>query len=365
MKYSCVALRGLAYTLPDEIVTSTELEARLEPLYRRLRLPEGRLELMTGIRERRFWPPGTLPGDHSIVTVRKLLETSEIDPAEVGMLVHASVCRDYIEPATACRVHHAAGLLPECLVYDVSNACLGILNGMIQVANAIELGQVRAGIVVGTEDSRPIVENTIHLLNTDESLTREQMKLAVATLTLGSGSVAVLLTHRDLNRAGRGTAGRILAAHGRAHTVGNALCRGTYQSVPAADGSVASVAPVMQTDSEQLLVEGIAAAQPTFRDFLSEAGWSRTAIARTICHQVGSAHRKLMLSTLELDPARDFTTYETLGNTGSVALPITLAKAGESGALLCGDRVALMGIGSGINVLMMAVEWQGVPDPDR
>jgi 3-oxoacyl-[acyl-carrier-protein] synthase-3 len=236
---------------------------------------------------------------------------------------------------------------------------------MIQVANAIELGQVRAGIVVGTEDSRPIVENTIHLLNTDESLTREQMKLAVATLTLGSGSVAVLLTHRDLNRAGRGTAGRILAAHGRAHTVGNALCRGTYQSVPAADGSVASVAPVMQTDSEQLLVEGIAAAQPTFRDFLSEAGWSRTAIARTICHQVGSAHRKLMLSTLELDPARDFTTYETLGNTGSVALPITLAKAGESGALLCGDRVALMGIGSGINVLMMAVEWQGVPDPDR
>lgn len=359
MKYANVAIEGLAYTLPDEIVTSAELEARLAPLYTRLRLPEGRLELMTGIRERRFWPASTLPGDHSIVTVRKLLESSSIDPAEVCMLVHASVCRDYIEPATACRVHHDAELPDDCLVYDVSNACLGILNGMIQVANAIELGQVRAGIVVGTEDARPIVENTIRVLNSDESLTRDQMKLAVATLTLGSGSVAVLLTHRDLNSAGRGAAGQILAAHGRAHTVGNALCRGTYQPVPAADGSMTSVAPVMLTDSEQLLVEGIAAAGPTFEGFLRETGWLRGDIARTICHQVGSAHRKLMLSTLELDPARDFTSYETLGNTGSVALPITLAMAAEAGVLSAGERVALMGIGSGVNVLMMGVEWQG------
>jgi 3-oxoacyl-[acyl-carrier-protein] synthase-3 len=225
---------------------------------------------------------------------------------------------------------------------------------MIQVANAIELGQVRAGIVVGTEDSRPIVENTIRILNTDQSLTRDQMKLAVATLTLGSGSVAVLLTHRDLSRSGS----RILAAHGRAHTMAHALCRGNYQPMPDANGLWSSVAPVMQTDSEQLLVEGIAAARPTFHGFLCEAGWDRSDIARTICHQVGSAHRKLLLNTLELDPALDFTTYEELGNTGSVALPITLAKAAVAGALQPGDHAALMGIGSGVNVLMMAVEWQ-------
>ncbi len=355
MKYTNVALERICYTLPGEVVTSTEIEARLAPLYRRLRLPEGRLELMTGIRERRFWPAGSLPGDHSIVTVRKLLEASDIDPAEVGMLVHASVCRDYIEPATASRVHHEAGLSADCLVYDVSNACLGILNGMIQVANAIELGQINAGIVVGTEDARPLVENTIRGLNQDETLTRDQMKLAVATLTLGSGSVAVLLRHRRAAQTG----GRLLAAHARAHTVGNALCRGNYQPVPATDDSAPTVAPWMQTDSEQLLVAGVAAAQPAFADFLTQAGWSRGDIARTICHQVGSAHRKLLLNTLELDPARDFTTFEMLGNTGAVALPITLARASEAGALQAGDRAALMGIGSGVNVLMMAVEWRG------
>ena len=53
------------------------------------------------------------------------------------------------------------------MIYDVSNACLGLLNGMVQVANMIELGQIRAGLVVGTECGRELVENTIAQLNSD------------------------------------------------------------------------------------------------------------------------------------------------------------------------------------------------------
>ena len=60
---------------------------------------------------------------------------------------------------------------------------------------------------------------------------------------------------------------------------------------------------------------------------------------------------------LGLDLARDFSTFETLGNTGSVALPATLALAAEAGAVKAGDRVALLGIGSGLNCLMLALEW--------
>ena len=41
MQYQHVCLEALAYTLPDERVTSDEIEARLAPLYRRLRLPAG------------------------------------------------------------------------------------------------------------------------------------------------------------------------------------------------------------------------------------------------------------------------------------------------------------------------------------
>ena len=167
MHFRRVCLESFGYTLPDEIVTTAELERRLAPLYERLRLPEGRLELMTGIRERRFFPPGTRPSTISIESARKAIEASGIDPRYFGALIHGSVCRDFLEPATACRVHHGLDLPSEAMIYDVSNACLGLLNGMVQVASMIELGQIRAGVVVGTECGRELVENTIELLNAD------------------------------------------------------------------------------------------------------------------------------------------------------------------------------------------------------
>ncbi|MEX0677214.1 MAG: 3-oxoacyl-ACP synthase III, partial [Pirellulales bacterium] len=138
MQYHNVCLEALVYTLPDEIVTSGRLEGQLEPLYRRLRLPEGRLELMTGILERRFWPPDTLPSQMSSLTAAKLIDAAAIEKRHIGAVVHASVCRDYLEPATACAVHRQLGLGADCMIYDVSNACLGILNGIVQVADMIE-----------------------------------------------------------------------------------------------------------------------------------------------------------------------------------------------------------------------------------
>src|SRR4051794_14853055 len=116
MHYRHVCLESLGYTIPDEIISSDEIEGRLEPLYSRLRLPEGRLELMSGIRERRLWPRGTRPGDKSIESGRRAIEPTGIDPREIGCLIHGSVCRDQLEPATACRVHDALQLPEECLV---------------------------------------------------------------------------------------------------------------------------------------------------------------------------------------------------------------------------------------------------------
>ena len=64
------------------------------------------------------------------------------------MLIYAGVCREQFEPATACAVAADLGISPDAAVYDLSNACLGVLNGIVDVANRIELGQCRAGLVV-------------------------------------------------------------------------------------------------------------------------------------------------------------------------------------------------------------------------
>ena len=189
MKYQNVCVEGFGYTLAEEIVTSEEIETWLKPLYDRLRLSPGRLEMLTGIRQRRFWPRGELPSQKSVESAARALQAASVDPREIGCLIHASVCRDFLEPATACTVHHRLGLPHECLIYDVSNACLGILDGIVQVANMIELGQIRAGLVVGTEGGRQLVETTIARLNADTTLGRNELKRAIASLTIGSGSV--------------------------------------------------------------------------------------------------------------------------------------------------------------------------------
>jgi len=348
MRYQNVCLEALACTLPDEIVTSAELEARLEPVYRRLRLPEGRLELMTGIRQRRFWPAGMLPSRKSIETGEKAIRQAGIDRGRIGALIHGSVCRDYLEPATACGVHHGLGLREECLVYDVSNACLGLLNGIVQVANMIELGQIEAGLVVGTESSRSLVEATIAYLNQTTTLSRKDIKSAVASLTIGSGSAAILLADRRVSRTGH----RLLGGVARANSQFCRLCHNDR------DESVGSgMEPLMWTDSERLMHEGVETARRAFDAFLETVGWTRQTLQKTFCHQVGRAHQKLLFEALGLDPALDFTTLERLGNTGSVALPMTAAIGVDEGHLKSGDRAALLGIGSGINVVMLAIEW--------
>jgi 3-oxoacyl-[acyl-carrier-protein] synthase-3 len=342
MHFRRVFLESFGYTLPDEIVTTAELEQRLAPLYERLKLPEGRLELMTGIRERRFFPPGTRPSAISIESARKAIEASGIDRRNFGALIHGSVCRDFLEPATACRVHHGVELPNEAMIYDLSNACLGLLNGIVQVASMIELGQIRAGVVVGTECGRELVENTIAMLNADTTLTRESVKNSIASLTIGSASVAIVLCDEELSQTGN----RLTTAAAYCDTSQHDLCQSH------------GLKAIMQTDSEELMRQGIAAGVQTFDRFLAAAGWEPEEIDRTFGHQVGAAHRKLMLESLGLKSANDFATLETLGNTGSAALPITMALGVEQGLLRANDRVAMLGIGSGINCLMLAVEWQ-------
>lgn len=347
MRYQRVAIENLACTLPEEVVTTAEIERRLAPLYERLRLPAGRLELMTGIRERRFFPAGCSIGEISAFTANKAIEATGINRRHFGALIHGSVCRDHLEPATACRVHHILGLPASCAVYDVSNACLGILTGALQIANMIELGQVRAGIVVGTECGRALVENTIAQLNADHSLTRASIKNSIASLTIGSASAAIVLCERELSRTGN----KLISATAQSNTTHHALCRSE------------GLSQVMQTDSEQLMREGVAIGIATFERFLDDAGWTRDKIDRTFCHQVGVAHRKLLLESLQLDPSHDFSTFEYLGNTGSAALPATMSIGIEQDFVTPGQRIAMLGIGSGINCTMLAVEWNAGSRP--
>ena len=329
-------------------MTSDDLEQQLGPIYDRLSLPYGRLELMTGIRERRFFDPGTLPGQISVQAARIAIDASGLDRRHFGALVHGSVCRDQMEPATAAAVHAGAELPANGMILDVSNACLGLMNGMLLVANMIESGQIHAGVVVGTETGRDLVEGTVDSLLGDESATRNSIKSAFASLTIGSGSAAIVLCDRRLSKTGT----RLLGGAVRNDTTAHNLCAGGV--APSAGGDHR---PRMETDSEALLHAGVSLAAATWDATKQDLSWANDDVDRVFTHQVGKAHRKLLLDRLQLDPEIDSPTVEYLGNTGAVALPMALSIGREEGRLQKGHKVGLLGIGSGLSAIMLGLEW--------
>jgi 3-oxoacyl-[acyl-carrier-protein] synthase III len=346
MLYSRVSIDAFGYELPPNVVTSGDLEKRLEPVYQALHFQKGQLEAITGIRERRFWDPDFNMHKGATKAAQKALEVSRITKDDIGLLIYGGVCRDNLEPATACAIAHGLDLDPGTQIYDVSNACLGILNGMVQTANAIELGQIRAGLIVSCESARQIIDITIdRLLKTKDM---EVFKKTIATLTGGSGAVAVLLADRSLSESGH----RILGGVARSAAEHHRLCVwGPDTGIPA------SGLHLMETDSVAVLQNGVPLGIETFNALRRKLAWSDDQPDKIICHQVGATHQRNILDAIGIPPSKDFTTFKYLGNVGTVSLPITAAIADEREFLLPGDRVGFLGIGSGLNCLMLGMEW--------
>lgn len=336
MKYTKVHVNAIGYELGPVVVTSSELEKRIEPMLSALHVPLGQLEALTGIQERRWWEPGFELSEGAARAARKALEQAGVPAADLGVIAYTGVCREHSEPATAAAVAHKLGAAPGTAVYDISNACLGVLNGMLDVANRIELGQIKAGLVVSCETSREINEAMIaHMLARRDF---ENFRLSLATLTGGSGAVAVLLTD---------------GSFGPGHILLGGVCR----TAPEHHKLCIWHRDHMSTDATAVLKHGVALGKATWDAFLQELSLAPSGVNKVICHQVGGAHKKSVLEAMGIPEEKDFSTYQYLGNMGTAALPTAAAIAGERDFLAPGDTVAFLGIGSGLNTIMLAIEW--------
>jgi 3-oxoacyl-[acyl-carrier-protein] synthase-3 len=350
MTYSKVYLDSIGYEIAPIVVSSVEIERRLEGLYAALHLAEGQLEALTGIVERRWWEGDYRLSDGAAAAARRALDAANVGAEQLEVLIYGAVCREYFEPATACRVASLLGVSPEAAVYDVSNACLGVLNGMVEIANRIEFGQIRAGMVVACEASREINEIVIAQLLQKKRM--DFFKLSLATLTGGSGAVAVLLTDGSFSTARRR---RLLGGVSRAAPQFHGLCRWGIQADHPGDAH--HYHHFTATDSAAVLSHGVELGVRTWQAFLQRLGWSGDQVDKVICHQVGSSHRDTILRLLEIPESKDFPTYPYLGNMGTVSLPLTAGLAEDREFLAPGDRVAFLGIGSGLNCMMLGLEW--------
>ena len=352
MRFQHVCIEAFGYALPKESYSSLVIEEQLAPLYQRLGLTPGRLEQLTGVAERRLWPLGTRPSSVAAEAAEDLFSRQNLTAAElqqfkgeIDLLIFTGVCRDALEPATASVVHHRLGLAPSCMVLDLSNACLGFLNAMTLASSLIERGDAKRALIVSGENAAPLYEHTLRELK--DSNSEELFRQRLVNLTLGSAAVACTLVHSSSVTAPEVSSRRLLGGLAQADSSAHGLCVGQgdlqYQS--------------METHTAELLREGLKLAQHSWKLFLEHLGWQKHTAEHIFTHQVSRSHQEKLLSLLGINTLKHSTQIPTLGNTGSVAAPLSLFLAAEQGQLKPGDKFALLGIGSGLNTLMLGGAW--------
>ncbi len=334
-RFQNTAILAAAAVDATEVVTSDDLDERLAGTYARVGLRAGLLERLVGIRERRWWADGVTFVDGAAAAGRKAIAESGVDPAEIGLMVNTSVSRRYLEPATAVAVHDALGLPSSCQNFDVTNACLGFVNGMELAAAMIDAGHCEYALVVDGEDARQVQEATIARLN-EPGITSKDVIEQFATLTLGSGAAAMLLGRADRHPE----AHRMVASVSRAGTAHHELCIGDND--------------LMHTDLKGLLDAGLQLSSDLWSEATLEFDWGK-GLDRYIVHQVSQVHTEALCERLGIDPLLVPRTFPERGNIGPVSVPYTFAT--EDAGLAAGDRVLLMGIGSGLNAACLEIVW--------
>ena len=316
------------------VVTSAEFDEALADTYARLDIRPGLLEGLAGIRERRWWPEDVSFADAAAMAGAKAIDDSGVDPGRIGLLVDTSVSRANLEPSAAVDVHHQLGLPTHCLNFDLSNACLGFVNGMQLAGVMIDSGQIDYAIIVDGEGPRELQERTIARLQGPDT-TVADMFSNFASLTLGSGGAAMVLGRASEHPEGH----RFVGGVGRAATQHHDICVGDMNG--------------MRTDSRALLEAAMELSAETWTEAREQFDWDD--LDCYVIHQVSKVHTEAVTSVLGIDGARVPTTFPTRGNIGPASIPFTLAQ--QASELRQGDRVGCLGIGSGLNSAVIEIAW--------
>jgi len=333
-RFTDTAVLSVSIAEAPVVVTSAQFDEALTDTYARLDVRPGLLEGLAGIVERRWWPEDVTFADAAAMAGAKALADAGIEPERVGLLIDTSVSRAHLEPSAAVDVHHQLDMPSHCLNFDLSNACLGFVNGMHLAGTMIDAGQIDYAIIVDGEGSRGLHERTIERLQRPDTTVADIFE-NFASLTLGSGGAAMVLGRASEHPEGH----RFIGGVSRAATQHHRICVGDMTQ--------------MRTDSRALLEAGLELSSELWQEAATTFDWSD--LDCYVIHQVSSVHTKAITAALGIDPARVPMTFPHYGNIGPASIPFTLAKQVDD--LRAGDRVGCLGIGSGLNSSVIEIAW--------
>src|ERR671938_1000622 len=146
------AILGTGRAYPQGILTNADLEHMVET-------SDEWITTRTGIKQRRKAAPDEYTSLFAVRAARQAIERARLDPADIDLLLCATVTPDQILPSTGCIIQAELGA-HNAAAMDIVAACSGFLYGVSMADSMIKTGQVRYAVVVGAEILTQYVDYT-------------------------------------------------------------------------------------------------------------------------------------------------------------------------------------------------------------
>lgn len=302
---------GIGRCLPEEKLTNFDLEQRMDT-------SDEWIRTMTGIEERRIAGDDQDTSHMAFAAAKQAIADAAIDPAEIGLILVATVTPDQPFPSVACMIQEQIGAR-NAAAMDISAACAGFMYGVVTAKQFIESDVYKYVLVVG-------VEKLSKITNWEDRNT---------AVLFGDGAGAAVIGKVS---EGRGILSFELGADG---TGGKHLYQDEYLVM---NGREVFKFAVRQMGESALNV-------------IEKAGLTKEDVDFLIPHQANIRIMEASRERLELPVEKMSKTIHKYGNTSAASIPISLVEDVEEGRIKDDDLVVMVGFGGGLTWGAIAMRW--------
>lgn len=266
----------------------------------------------TGIRSRFFCNEGESTNSLALDAARAALDKSGIDKKDIGCVICATVTSDYVTPSCACLVQAALELPNDIPVLDINAACSGFLYGLEVARGLLNSTGGRYGLVIGAEQLSRIIDMT------DRS--------TCVLFGDGAGAVVVEADEDALYDS-------VLGARG-GHQIS---CKGVGYGTN-----------YVHMEGNEVFKFAVDALPKCIFELQKRHSFTLDEISKVVCHQANSRIIDHCVKKLKADPDKFYKNMDHFGNTSAASIPLALAELDEKGMIKSGDKLLLVGFGSGL-----------------
>ncbi len=321
---------GVGYAVPDRRLTNFDLEKMVET-------SDEWITTRTGIKERRIADEGTAASDLAVLAARRALAEAKVEPADIDLIIVATVTGDYPFPSTACLVQDRLGI-QGAAAYDLAAGCSGFVYGLDQAWHGVRVGAYRHALVIGSEVLSRIVDWQ------DRS----------TCVLFGDGAGAVVIGPVP---EGYGLMASYLGSDGAGADKLYIPAGGSRRPLTAE--AIAAGEQYLRMCGNDVFKFAVRVMEEASLEVLRRAGWSPSDVDLFIPHQANIRIIDAAARRLGLEPERIVVNVDRYGNTSAASIPIALAEALEAGRVRPGHRIVCVGFGAGLTWGAVALRWAG------